>query len=40
LDKRVRGFKRSSVFFGIPGYKYEVKPFFEVEEALKMIGMG
>ncbi len=29
-----------TIFFGIPGYKYELKPFFEVEEAMKMIGMG
>ena len=29
-----------TAFFGIPGYKYEIKTFFEVEEALKMIGMG
>jgi hypothetical protein len=27
-------------FIGAPGFKYEVKPFFHVEEALKMIGMG
>ena len=26
-------------FFGIPGFKYEFKPFFHVGEALKMIGM-
>jgi hypothetical protein len=29
-----------ATFFGVPGFKYEVKPFFHVEEALKMIGMG
>ena len=29
-----------AIFFGIPGYRYEIKPFFNVEEALKMIGMG
>ena len=28
------------IFFGIPGFKYEVKPFLSVEEGLKMIGMG
>lgn len=27
-------------FFGVPGFAYEIKPFFEIEEALKMIGMG
>lgn len=32
--------KYFSTFFGIPGYKYEFKPFFPVEDALKMIGMG
>jgi hypothetical protein len=26
-------------FFGVPDFKYDIKPFFEVEEALKMIGM-
>ena len=29
-----------AIFFGVPGFKYEIKPFFEVQEALKMIGMG
>ncbi len=29
-----------AIFFGVPGFKYELKPFMEVEEALKMIGMG
>ena len=29
-----------ATFLGVPGFKYEVKPFFLVEEALKMIGMG
>ena len=28
-----------AIFFGIPGFKYEFKPFFNVEEALKTIGM-
>jgi hypothetical protein len=27
-------------FFGVPGFRYQVRPFFAVEEALKMIGMG
>jgi hypothetical protein len=27
-------------FFGVPGLTYEIKPLFEIEEALKMIGMG
>jgi hypothetical protein len=27
-------------FFGVPGLTYEIKPFYELEEALKMIGMG
>ena len=26
-------------FFGIPGYAYEYKPYFELEEALKTLGM-
>lgn len=29
-----------ATFFGVPGFKYEFKPFFHVTEALKMIGMG
>jgi hypothetical protein len=29
-----------AIFYGIPGFKYEVKPFFEVEEALKILGIG
>lgn len=28
-----------TIFFGVPGFKYEVKASFEIEEALKMIGM-
>ena len=27
-------------FFGVPGFTYEIKPLFEIEEAMKMIGMG
>ena len=29
-----------TTFFGVSGFKYQVKPYFAVEEALKMIGMG
>ena len=29
-----------AIFFGVPGFKYEYKPFMDVEEALKTIGMG
>ena len=29
-----------TMFFGVPGFKYEIYPYFEVTEALKMIGMG
>ncbi len=29
-----------TTFFGIPGFKYEFKASFEIQEALKMIGMG
>jgi hypothetical protein len=29
-----------AIYFGVPGFKCEYKPFFKVEEALKMIGMG
>jgi len=29
-----------TIYFGVPGFKYEIRPYFEVAEALKMIGMG
>jgi len=29
-----------AIFFGVPGFKYETKPFLDVAEGLKMIGMG
>lgn len=29
-----------TIFFGVPGFKYEYKVNFPVEKALKMIGMG
>ena len=29
-----------ATYFGVPGFKYEIRTLFEVEEALKMIGMG
>lgn len=29
-----------AIFFGVPGYKYEINPFFDIGEGLKMIGMG
>lgn len=29
-----------AIFFGVPGFKYEIKPFLDVDEGLKMIGMG
>jgi hypothetical protein len=29
-----------TMFFGVPGFRYEITPYFEVAEALKMIGMG
>jgi hypothetical protein len=28
------------LFFEVPDFTYEIKPFFEIAEALKMIGMG
>jgi hypothetical protein len=27
-------------FFGVPGFTYEIKPHFEIAEAMKAIGMG
>lgn len=29
-----------ATYFGVPGFKYEIKTLLEVEEGLKMIGMG
>jgi hypothetical protein len=29
-----------AIFFGVPGFRYEIKQMLEVHEALKMIGMG
>lgn len=29
-----------ATFFGVPGFNYQIKPYYAVEEALKMIGMG
>ena len=28
-----------SVYFGVPGYKYEIKPYFELDEGLKILGL-
>lgn len=28
-----------TTYFGIPGFKYQFKPYFTVEEGLKMLGM-
>jgi hypothetical protein len=29
-----------SIFFEVPDFKHEIKPFFDVAEAMKTIGMG
>ena len=29
-----------ATFFGVSGFKYKIETFFDVNEALKMIGMG
>ena len=43
-DKLARGFKyvtnRYITFFGIPGFRYTVAPYIEINEALKMVGLG
>ncbi len=31
--------KNMTIFYGIPGFKYDILPCFHVEEALKMIGI-
>ncbi|SLM31795.1 conserved hypothetical protein [Desulfamplus magnetovallimortis] len=28
-----------AVYIGVPGYRYDIKPYYELEEGLKMIGM-
>ncbi len=28
-----------AIFFGVPGFKYEIVPYLEISEALKTIGM-
>lgn len=28
-----------SVYFGVPGYVYDIKPYFELEEGLGILGM-
>lgn len=28
-----------SVYFGVPGYKYEIKTYFELEEGLSILGL-
>jgi hypothetical protein len=28
-----------ATYFGVPGFMYEINPYYEIDEALKMIGM-
>ncbi len=28
-----------SIYFGVPGYSYNIKPYYELQEGLKMLGM-
>jgi hypothetical protein len=28
-----------AIYFGVPGYKYQVKPYFELEEGLSILGL-
>ncbi len=28
-----------ATYFGVPGFMYEINPYYEIEEGLKMIGM-
>ncbi len=28
-----------SIYFGVPGYKYDLKPYFELEEGLAILGL-
>lgn len=42
-DKFAEGIKAIqeslSIYFGVPGYKYDLKPYFELEEGLDVLGM-
>ena len=29
-----------TMYFGVPGFRYEITPYFEVAEGLKMLGLG
>ena len=28
-----------AIYFGVPGYKYDLKPYFELEEGLSILGL-
>ncbi len=28
-----------AIYFGVPGYKYDIKPYFELEEGLSLLGL-
>ncbi|WP_022667251.1 hypothetical protein [Desulfospira joergensenii] len=28
-----------AVYFGVPGYRYDIKPYFELEEGLSILGL-
>ncbi|MCF8137499.1 MAG: hypothetical protein K9K63_09330 [Desulfotignum sp.] len=28
-----------AIYFGVPGYQYEIKPYFELEEGLNILGL-
>ncbi len=28
-----------SIYFGVPGYKYDLRPYFELEEGLEILGL-
>ena len=28
-----------SIYFGVPGYTYDIKPYFELEEGLSILGL-
>jgi len=28
-----------AIYFGVPGYQYEIKPYFELEEGLSILGL-
>ena len=40
LAQRLQAIGESlAIYFGVPGYQYEIKPYFELEEGLSILGL-